>query len=126
MTHVVCRARENMCAAVTPLLELISQCTGFKCLSLIAGSPPQSPGEPYIIGAVHYGKTNEIVARDFGTYNREGYRHNVVEEFQRFLRASKRKSCLFVLAINLSSTLKRIRTTKTQETCALSIPDRVR
>ncbi|KAF7797639.1 hypothetical protein EIP86_008839 [Pleurotus ostreatoroseus] len=83
------QARENMCAAVTPLLEIISQCTGFKCVSLIAGSPPTAPTEPYVVGTVHYGKSNETLARDFGSFNREGFRSNVIGEFQRFLRASK-------------------------------------
>lgn len=87
------RARESMCAVVTPLLELIGKCTGFQCLSLIAGSPPTGPGEPYTIGTVHYGKTNEVVARDFGSYNREGFREHVLGEFQRFLRASRSESC---------------------------------
>ena len=83
-----------MCGAVTPLLELISKLTGFRCITLLAGTPPSGPKEPYMIGSVHYGKTNEATGRNFGEFDRAKFRHNVLGEFHRFLKATKGKSVI--------------------------------
>ena len=58
-----------MASVVTPLLKLIGNATGFKCLTLLAGQAPDEPGDKVAVAAVHYGQTKEAHPRDFATYD---------------------------------------------------------
>lgn len=77
-----------MAAVVTPLLKLISDVTGFECLTLLAGSAGETPGEKVTMGAVHYGKTSEVHPRDFARFDPPAYR-TVLQQFARFLEGGK-------------------------------------
>lgn len=77
-----------MAAVVTPLLKLISDVTGFECLTLLAGSAGETPGKKVMMGAIHYGKTSKAHPHDFVRFDPAGYR-TVLQQFMRFLEGGK-------------------------------------
>ncbi|KAF7798645.1 hypothetical protein EIP86_009869 [Pleurotus ostreatoroseus] len=78
-------ARQRLSSVVTPLLQLIGAYTGFKVITLIGGMRVES-GE-CMVGAVNWGKTDEVVPRLFSTFDQEGFNKNIIEHFTKFLYA---------------------------------------
>ena len=76
---------------MTPLLELISQYTGLPILSLIAGSPPQTPGEDYRVVGVHVGQSLGPIPLNFAQYDPAAYRDLVLGTFANFLSSTSSK-----------------------------------
>lgn len=88
ITYHMSSARKGMAAVVTPLLKLISNVTGFECLTLLAGEASKQTGEKVAIGAIHYGKKGEVHPRDFGNYDPPAYKA-VLQQFARFVEGGK-------------------------------------
>lgn len=77
-----------------PLLKLIGAYTGLTAITLLAGAPVGN-GEEYVIGAVNYGKSNDAAPRPFNEWDPEGFDKNVIEQFTRFLNATRGdRSCI--------------------------------
>ena len=50
------------------MLKLISEYTGFTCVSLV-GARPQNDGQGVIFGAVHHGETEETIRKNFASFD---------------------------------------------------------
>ena len=51
-----------------PLLQLVSEYTGFTCVSLV-GAMPKEDGPGVIFGAVHHGETADAMRKNFASYD---------------------------------------------------------
>lgn len=80
-------ARARLASVVEPLLKLISEYTGFTCVTLLAGSAPAEGESRFSMAAVHHGRTNETIPRNFYEWNTENFRNNVLTTFGTFIRA---------------------------------------
>lgn len=81
-------ARKRLSTVVEPLLELISRWTGFPCVSLIGGAPPDVPGGDYKMSSVHHGRSLGPVPLKFSEFEADNYREKVLEQFCRFMRTT--------------------------------------
>lgn len=79
------RARQRLSTVVTPLLQLIGAYTGFKAVTLLGGMLVED-GE-CMVGAVNWGKTNEVVPRPLNTFDPDGFNKNIIGQFTKFLYA---------------------------------------
>ena len=82
------RARYRLSSVVQPLLSLISDYTGFKCVSLIAASAtPDDTSSRASWVAVHHGKTRDVIPKDFAAYDKDGFADKFVGTFLDFVQA---------------------------------------
>lgn len=65
---------------------MISSITGLENLTLLGGSAPGGSRAKYMISAVHFGKTKELVPRNFYDFDRNAFSSQVLPQFCRFLR----------------------------------------
>ena len=72
-TEMSFSAREQLATAVVPFLELISEYTGFHCVSLIGACRDEDRGEGFHCHAVHYGETGDVVPKNLATYDPKAY-----------------------------------------------------
>ncbi|KAF7789196.1 hypothetical protein EIP86_000134 [Pleurotus ostreatoroseus] len=77
------KARDRLAEVVTPLLNLISEYTGFTCVTLIGG---MAQGESWLCKSVNIGKTNDIVPQRFDEWDAPGFRKNFCGQFVRFVK----------------------------------------
>ncbi|RDB25587.1 hypothetical protein Hypma_006940 [Hypsizygus marmoreus] len=76
---------EGLVQFVQPILDIISDATGWKA-TLLAGGPEPADGGRLNIISVHSGHTTGTVKMNFGRSEREGYKNSVLPLFGRFLR----------------------------------------
>ena len=89
---ILLRARDRLCAVLRPFWELLAEHTGLQAFTLIGGCPAPNSGGEYLLAAVNYGMTKEIVPRDYFDFNQEKYKANVLKPYLGFLAAMQGES----------------------------------
>ena len=88
------RARDRLCAVLRPFWELLAEYTGLQAFTLVGGCPAVATGGgEYLLAAVNYGTTKEIIPRDYFDFNPEKYKKHVLQPYLGFLAAMQGKVC---------------------------------
>lgn len=65
---------------------------GMRCVTLLAGEPPAERGGDYDCLAVHVGQSVDPVPQDFGDFDPEGFKENILGQFMKFAQSTSGRS----------------------------------
>ncbi|GJE90467.1 hypothetical protein PsYK624_066030 [Phanerochaete sordida] len=82
-------ARNRLVVFLKPFWKLLTQYTGLRNFTLLAGNPPEEGEEEYLLAVVNSGKTAEKCPRNFHLFNPEKFEKQVLGTFMEYLQATK-------------------------------------
>ncbi|GJF00764.1 hypothetical protein PsYK624_170650 [Phanerochaete sordida] len=82
-------ARNRLVVFLKPFWSLLTQYTGLRNFTLLAGNPPEAGDDEYLLAVVSSGKTAERCPRNFHLFNPEKFEKQVLGTFMEFLHATK-------------------------------------
>ena len=76
------RARFRVSSVIQPMLSLLSEHTGLRCITLIAGAAtPDDPSSRATWLAVHHGQTKDVIPKNFAAYDEDAFKEKFVATF---------------------------------------------
>lgn len=85
-------ARAHFSRVAVPFLQALAHQTGMRCMTLLAGEPPETEGGEYRYMAVHVGESADPVPQNLSTYDPMGYTENIIAQFIKFVQSTSRTS----------------------------------
>ncbi|GJE97211.1 hypothetical protein PsYK624_134240 [Phanerochaete sordida] len=82
-------ARNRLVVFLKPFWSLLTQYTGLRNFTLLAGNPPEEGEEEYLLAVVSSGKTAEKCPRHFHLFDPEKFEKQVLGTFMEYLQATK-------------------------------------
>lgn len=66
-----------------------------RCMTLLAGEPPEERSGGYRFMAVHVGESADVVPQNLSTWDPAGYTENIIGQFVKFVQSTSCKCRCF-------------------------------